>query len=98
MDSADGNLLMRASGLMEETRALFGPARLTALGIGTVPLMVELAKFGATFDPETAAQLPSVLRRGGGLAPRLEELRREHLDEEVVGPARSLPDHLTCVG
>ena len=24
MDSADGNLLMRASGLMEETRALFG--------------------------------------------------------------------------
>jgi predicted nucleotidyltransferase len=24
MDAADGNLLMRASGLMEETRALFG--------------------------------------------------------------------------
>ncbi len=24
MDPADGNLLMRASGLMEETRALFG--------------------------------------------------------------------------
>ncbi|MFT4219500.1 MAG: nucleotidyltransferase domain-containing protein [Microbacterium sp.] len=45
MDPADGNLLMRASGLMEETRALFGrddidvfPAQLLKRTISTLVL------------------------------------------------------------
>ena len=48
MDPADGNLLMRASGLMEETRTLFGrddidifPAQLLKRSISEIALAVS---------------------------------------------------------
>lgn len=83
-DLTDAGLLTR----VDSPRGKQGRYSLTELGISTVPVMVELARFGAAFDPETARQLPLFLQQGGGFASRIDDLRREHLGEGTAAPAR----------
>ncbi|MCW4464275.1 helix-turn-helix transcriptional regulator [Glutamicibacter sp. MNS18] len=72
---------------VESSRGKQGRYSLTELGIRTVPVMVELARFGAVFDPQAAGQLPSFLQQGGDFASRLDELRQEHLGEDAPASA-----------
>lgn len=48
----------------EAPRGKQGRYSLTELGIATLPLMVELAKFGMAVDPSTADQRPDFVRSG----------------------------------
>lgn len=59
-----------------------GKYSLTELGLQTIPLMVELARFGVLLDPSTAENAPAFIHSSdeGDLESRIEELRRLHLD------------------
>lgn len=76
-DLTDAGLLRKSPG----PRGGRGRYSLTELGIATLPLMVELARFGMALDPSTADHRPGFVQDGGPeqLAAWTAELRERHL-------------------
>lgn len=66
----------------EAPRGKQGRYSLTELGIATLPLMVELARFGIAVDPSTADERPEFIRSGtaGQVEAWAATLRERHLD------------------
>lgn len=79
---------LTAAGLLVKSptpRGKQGRYSLTELGIATLPLMVELARFGMIVDPSTAGSQPEFVRTGdpdeiGGWQAIL---RERHLVDEL---------------
>ena len=67
MDPAEGNLLMRASGLLEETRALFGR---DDIGVSPLQLLKRPVSASVLPRPCVGALLPT-----DGADPKLVRLR-----------------------
>lgn len=75
---------LTAAGLLVKSaapRGKQGRYSLTELGISTLPLMVEMARFGMTVDPSTADEQPEFVRTGDAdrVASWQASLRERHL-------------------
>lgn len=85
-DLVDAGLLRKS----EAPRGRRGRYSLTEFGIATLPLMVELARFGMTVDPSTADERPEFARVEA--ADQLEEwtriLRERHLVDDPATLSR----------